>query len=1801
MNSDKPQDLNQIENKTLFFASRHAAFFRSLGRFVRKGARIGRIKVGPKSVLAVLLVVSIAYILAPFQSKAGYSFQANYDDGSLDAYNALGSRTAGTDTSLPSLNASGYNSTNSLSYSYDGTSTLKYATASNLPTDKGSVEMKFQKSAYGNNADQDKGSMYRPSGIAYDPATQYIYTADRQNHRIIKTKIDGTDWTTFGHYGTGTGEFSYPSDVAIDSSTGFIFVKDSCNGRVVKTKFDGTGWQTLTGFSTTECNTRNLGWYHENEHRIYYDSASEYIYSVSAAGSIVKSKIDGTGRTTLSSFGGHKMPADISGLTYDSASGYLFATTTNGHLVRTKEDGTDWSDVTGLNTTATGSIFYDPVSTYLYIANSNSGQIVKCYYDGSSWQTLGGFSFPTSVFVDTASGMMYVSNSSGHNIIKTADFSTTGWTAYGSYYNNLMKFGGGAGSGYDDNPGVSYDPSTGYLYIADNPRCRIIKTKMDGTGWQAYGTCGSGVGQFKYPSGVFYDSSSGYIYVGDRGNSRLVKTKIDGTGWTALNVSEGFMGIFYDSATDYIYYTDYNYLKKTKIDGTGSGSLAGFNQPINIFYDIASDPSHDGSGDFYIANKGANNIIKTKFNGTGWTAYGTNGSGTGQFSSPKGVSYDSSTGFLYVSDAGNYRMVKTKLDGSWTGWTAYGASGGGTGQFNSNKCLSYDSSSSNLYIYDQNNYRIVKISDSLDGTGWQTTSDYTAKEKILFSAQATDDSRLVYDVASRKLRFYLAYSNKAQFVETPTLNLTDGQWYTVKASFNKAAHTLSIDLDGTNQATATYDSDWGSLSFGTYFYIGARNASTTDRWDGMIDDINVDIQAVDTTDPANPTAAHVYSSSDLQTEYNSGGWGSDNDPYITFSGAADDDSGLKGYYIYFGTSNAADPVTTSGVLESGGAFHYQDHSGADDAVQTVQVPTDALADGSTYYLLIKTQDTDLNVSDNAAGLFTFKSDVTNPSANPSTFAGYDTSAKANELETGHWYNYAHPYFEWSGATDAGSGIYGYYVYFGTNVDANPVVSGSLVTSASYTYSGTVANGSTYYLRVKAADFALNTFAEATTAFTYKYTNDAPGGPTISGWDTSAKENAILSDAWYGYNAPHFEWLGSTSTSGIAGYYVYFGSNGSANPEVDGSWQTSTSYDVSSQMSAGSTYYLLVQSKDNANNISSAIQFVYKFDNQSPSSNPTSFKGYSDSQKTATLTSDNWYNIAQPYFEWDGAVDSHSGIKGYWVYFGTDADAVPSTAGTFQTAVSKTISQTLTSGTTYYFILQSENNAGNKIARTSYFTYKFDSAAPTMAELINVSPVGCSIQPTFSMSWDAAVDPAPGSGFKTYQYKIGSTGTTHDLSAVSIDVPSYQDGDNVFYLRGVDNAGNISNWQTGVYCSTGVAHIIDGPNVKAGPASLTVSWTSSKPTKGSVVVYEGNEYLTEQTGGEFDINHNVKVVGLEPEKSYRYQLKWYDASGNSGVSDWFTTTTTTAPSIENFNVAVLSTDRAIFSWSTSENATSTLTYGKDILDTTIVIAGTATSFSREITGLTGGTTYQVRINARTVDEFPFYYVASFSTPPLPIITGLKFEPVSGQAETTVSVTWATNVETTSALFYGPKGENKKEISSIEKTKDHSMEIKGLLDSTSYEIYAVGTDQYGNIAQSETNTFMTPNDTRPPKISAISTETSNVGLDKQDQAQIVVSWRTDELSTSYVEYDEGLSGAEYKNKTSENKALTNSHLVVVTALKPGQPYHLRVSSADKAGNLVSSEDITIVTGDVPKSVFSILIGTLENIFGWLSSAL
>ncbi|MBA7482641.1 hypothetical protein ES705_18294 [subsurface metagenome] len=92
-----------------------------------------------------------------------------------------------------------------------------------------------------------------------------------------------------------------------------------------------------------------------------------------------------------------------------------------------------------------------------------------------------------------------------------------------------------------------------------------------------------------------------------------------------------------------------------------------------------------------------------------------------------------------------------------------------------------------------------------------------------------------------------------------------------------------------------------------------------------------------------------------------------------------------------------------------------------------------------------------------------------------------------------------------------------------------------------------------------------------------------------------------------------------------------------------------------------------------------------------------------------------------------------------------------------------------------------------------------------------------------------------------------------------------------------------------------------------------------------------------------------------------------------------------------------------------------------------------------------------------------------------------------------------------------------------------------------------------------------DTTPPVV-------LGVDISHITESRAIITWETDELTTSQVEY--GRSDAYGSIKTLDGE-LTASHSVTLTELKPETAYHFRVKSVDEAGNEALSDDHTFTT--------------------------
>jgi DNA-binding beta-propeller fold protein YncE len=236
----------------------------------------------------------------------------------------------------------------------------------------------------------------------------------------------------------------------------------------------------------------------------------------------------------------------------------------------------------------------------------------------------------------------------------------------------------------------------------------------------AWGSAGTGDGQFDWPIGIAVDRS-GYVYVSDlgsewRGFCGVQKFTGDGvfiTKWGSHGTGDGQFsapsGVTVDGSGN-VYVADALWDRIQKFDGSGTflatwGSYgSGFGE-----FDIALDVASDGGAMIYVVDQGNARIQKFDRNGTFNKWWGSWGSGDGQFNNPSGVAVDKS-GNVYVADAGNNRIQKFDWRGEFL--TKWGSPGSSDGQFK-NPCSIAVDANDNVYVLDSDNNRIQKF----DGNG----------------------------------------------------------------------------------------------------------------------------------------------------------------------------------------------------------------------------------------------------------------------------------------------------------------------------------------------------------------------------------------------------------------------------------------------------------------------------------------------------------------------------------------------------------------------------------------------------------------------------------------------------------------------------------------------------------------------------------------------------------------------------------------------------------------------------------------------------------------------------------------------------------------------------------------------------------------------------------------------------------------------------------------------------------------------------------------------------------------------------
>ncbi len=626
--------------------------------------------------------------------------------------------------------------------------------------------------------------------------------------------------------------------------------------------------------------------------------------------------------------------------------------------------------------------------------------------------------------------------------------------------------------------------------------------------------------------------------------------------------------------------------------------------------------------------------------------------------------------------------------------------------------------------------------------------------------------------------------------------------------------------------------------------------------------------------------------------------------------------------------------------------------------------------------------------------------------------------------------------------------------------------------------------------------------------------------------------------------------------------------------------------------------------DNAGNVSpNYVTAVLKINTSGAPSEPQNL------QANPTLNTTNAFS-----FRWDAPatfVGSPNNITYcYTVNIVPSADSCTFTSGGV-TALGSGPYATQPGTNTLYVVAKDES--GN-INYASLASVNFEANTPAPGIPLNTDIVDVSIKSTsnwrLALTWDAPTN--TGAGISTYKI-YRSSDNTHFSPVGNSSSTTYIDAgltQNTYYYKVLAcdstnncgaNSATVQDLPTGKF--TAPANLVADPVVSnITTRKAVISWSTDRASDSKVALgtTSGTYGASEIASSDQQSAHQIELDNLSAGTTYYYVAKWTDGDGNTGISQEYSFKTSPAPSLKEITTLNVGLHTATVQFTSSNASKVSLYYGPTDAFGAVQSINTATAESTydiALPGLSDGTKYYYALTSYDSEGNAYTgSIFSFSTPPAPKISNLRFQPVTGMPTSTQEISWTTNVASTSTIVYGIVGTSGTEMASSQMTTAHSITVSDLVDDSEYFLYAQSRDGDGNLAVSDKQLFHTALDTRPPKISNISVESSIRGTGADARGQVVVSWTTDEPATSQVAYAEGSSATVFNNRTAEDSGLSFEHIVIVSDLPTSKVYSVQPVSLDKAGNVANGASQSAIIGRASDGVLTIVLNTLQGLFGF-----
>ena len=615
--------------------------------------------------------------------------------------------------------------------------------------------------------------------------------------------------------------------------------------------------------------------------------------------------------------------------------------------------------------------------------------------------------------------------------------------------------------------------------------------------------------------------------------------------------------------------------------------------------------------------------------------------------------------------------------------------------------------------------------------------------------------------------------------------------------------------------------------------------------------------------------------------------------------------------------------------------------------------TDYIENGNTYYYKVRALD-----ANGTAGAWSSIVSVTYRAASTGTLSA-PTVTGGNDAQ-------GRPTLKWNAVTGAAK----YEVYRALSKDGD-YIKYSTVTGTSYTNTGYIENGNTYYYKVRALDANGTAGAwSSIVSVTYKQTLPAP---TVTGGNDSQ-------------GRPTLKWKAVT---GAAKYEVYRARSKDGD-YIKYSTVTGTSYTNTSYIENGNTYYYKVRALDangTAGAWSSIVSVTYRAASTGTLSAP-SVTGGKDSQGRPTL-------------KWNAV----SGAAKYEVYRARSKDGDYIKYSTV-TGTSYTNTSYIESGNTYYYkvrALKSDGTAGAWSSIVSV-TYKQTLSAPTVTG-------GNDAQGRPTLTWKAVTGAAKYEVYRarskdgTYTKYSTTTGTAYTNSSYLTSGATYY-----YKVRALDANGNAGPYSAVVSVTCRLK--LTAPAVTGSTDSQgrpTLKWNAVT----GAAKYE--VYRARSKDGDYIKYSTVTGTSytntsyIENGNTYYYKVRALGSDGTAGPDSTPVSVTYKAP----FGAPLVtgskdSQGRPALKWDKVTDAAKYEVYRARSKDGTYSLMSTQSATGYTNTSyLANGTTYYYKVRALkangTASAYSSVVTITYGTVPTPAAPAMR----SAKADSAgITVSWDT---------------------------------------------------------------------------------------------------------------------------------------------------------------------------------------------------